>query len=82
MQASHRQSGEDEWAVKNSDWKTQLYIKKNEIYFSSYISNERRDWTTTFFYKGKEIGRSVWKFGENDVWEVPDNAHFVDEKGL
>jgi hypothetical protein len=82
VQASHRQDSEAEWVIKGSDWKTQVWIKKNNIYFSSYISNDRRDWTTTFYVNDKLLGRSVWKFGDSKVWEVPDNAHFLDERGL
>ena len=40
VQASHRQSSDPEWFVTPSDWKLQLWIKENDIYFSSYIDND------------------------------------------
>jgi len=82
VQSSHRQSNEAEWYIKNSDWKTQVWIKKNDIYFSSYISNDRKDWTTTFFYEGEELGRGTWKFGESDAFIAPDKASFLDATSL
>lgn len=82
VQSSHRQSNEAEWYIENSDWKTQVWIKKNDIYFSSYISNDRKDWTTTFFYEGEELGRGTWKFGESDAFIAPDKASFLDAASL
>ena len=36
-----------------------------------------KEWTTTFFYKGKELGRGVWDF--NSINRAPDtNSTFVD----
>ena len=64
VQASHRQSTDPTWYIKESDWKMQLWINENDIYFSSYIDNETQLWTTTFFYKSKEIARGVWDFGK------------------
>ena len=68
VQASHRQSSDAEWYVTPSDWKLQLWITQNDIYFSSYIDNDTFTWTTTFFYNGKELGRGVWSFGQTEYY--------------
>lgn len=62
VQASHRQSSDAEWYVTPSDWKLQLWIKQNDIYFSSYINNDEMSWTTTFFYEGEERSMGHWYF--------------------
>lgn len=54
--------------VKNAQWKSQVYLPKNGIWFGSYISDDRKDWTVVFEYKEKEIGRGVWKFGDSPLW--------------
>ncbi len=62
------QSGDGEWMVKGAQWKSQVYLPKNGIWFGSYISEDRNDWTVVFEYKEKENGRGVWKFGDSPIW--------------
>jgi len=80
--ASHRQPDDNEWYIKKADWKTELYITKNDIYFSSYISNDRKDWTTIFTYVKEEMGRGTWQWGESEIFKAPSKADFVDAASL
>ena len=70
------QSGDGEWMIKNAQWKSQVYLPKNKIWFGSYISEDRDDWTVVFEYKDKEVGRGVWKFGDSPLWQLRDSAQF------
>ena len=70
------QAGDGEWMVKGAQWKSQVYLPKNGIWFGSYISEDRNDWTVVFEYKEKEIGRGVWKFGDSPIWQLRDFAQF------
>jgi len=68
VQASHLQDADTRWIVKDADWKTQVYLDTDKIYVSNYIDNDAQTWTITFYYKGDEIGRGVWTFGDSRVF--------------
>ncbi len=73
VQASVRQDSDPEWYVPGSEWKTQVLVKQNEIYLSTYVDMDKKEWRTTFFYDGEQWGEGVWFFADAIAETVPDS---------
>ena len=50
----------NDWALPNSDFKTQIYISKDGTYYRTYVDLDSMTLVSNFYYNNRLLGRAEW----------------------